>query len=330
MTIYILHQNRYWTEYLAFLLKDPTHFQLVTSDQAVEPYEPGHNLEQFAPKQHQTILAAGTVHEKTENANIILRFMHSPGFYLYPMLKGYANLVTQHKGGDYRFLLSKQYYEALILKDFSEDVLNQVKDQLISDPKVSKLAVDVNMVRLKEAQATRERRPGTALLALTWLLIDNDYEQFYRIAKFLKQKVKVSILLHPLMRLHPASIEAIKKLEGELFEKVYYNLPRDELTPLYDEHEFIVSDGSGSCYEALIRGCMPYAVRGLRTVPIDEPFDEVLDEEYFPFPDYREIGKEKFKESAPFITRYFPYLNQYKVEEAEEIAKQEILELPFN
>ncbi len=144
----------------------------------------------------------------------------------------------------------------------------------------------------------------------------------------MKKELKLTILLHPLMRLDPDILERIRSMEGELFEKVYYNLTREELIDMFDAHEFVISDGSGSCYEAIIRECKPLTVKGMRSVPSIETFNDDLEEEYFPFPEYHEIGSYSY-DSEAFLKEYFSYLYTGNRKEVEKSGRNEILSLDF-
>lgn len=332
MKTYILHHNRYWTEYVDFLLKDKEHFSLVNSSVAVEPYVENGSiipLEVFDPQKHKIILTPGRLHEPTANNKIIMRFMHSPGFFVYPMIRAYAELLKMHSGSDYAFLMLDQYYHAMVLRDIKDPAVDHFKYAMMTDPKVYRLKVDPMMLKIKEAPKHVKREKGSGLLCLTWLLIDNDFSRFIEIAKTLRKEIKLNILLHPLMRMDPKYLQEIQSLEGSLFETVYYNLSRSELIHVYDKHEFVISDGSGSCYEAMLRGCHPVAVHGMRNTTGDETFNEVLEEEYLPFPSYSEISRYPGFDSDAFLKRYAPYLHEYDYNDAIKVAREEIMSLPI-
>lgn len=327
--IYILHHNRYWTEYLSFLLCDDNNFKLVASKEAVEDYDEKHtlkNLTFFDSKKHEIVLSPGRIFDPIPKSKIILRFMHSPGFYLYPLIRSYADLTTQNKPLDYRLILLEEYYRCLVEQEFENESMDYFKFQLLNDPKIFRSEVNPSLFKIYNAPKVYQREQGTALIAFTWLLIDNDFSEFLNICKYLHASLKLTIVLHPLMRLEPTIISEIKKYKGILFEEVYYNVTRDFIINLYDRHEFIVSDGSGSCYEALIRGCSPLAVRGVQSLPKEAGFNVQLPEEYFPFPEYTELKNAKF-DTMNFLKKYFPYLYKFTQKEAEDIARKEILNI---
>lgn len=304
--------------------------RLVASRLAVEGCTeryPLSEMEIFQPDKHKSLLAAGRLHEETGDNRIIMRFYHSPGFFSYPLLRAYADIRTNRKECDYHFLVNEGCYRAMLLREMEDEALDFFRMELISDPRVHRMEVDPHMLKVKEAAKKRRRVEGLTLLSLTWLLIDNDFSTFFHIAEFLSKKVPLNILLHPLTALNRDYFDKIKKMEGLYFQRVYHNLSHSELIDLYDEHENIVTDGSGSCYEAMVRGCNPYAIRTLRSVPRHEKFNETLEEEFLPFPDYREISERKYGENKEFLQRYYPYLEGCSLGEAEELATKEIASL---
>lgn len=328
MTAYILHHNRYWTEYLDFLLEDShPQFELVASDGATENYDAAHPLSTmppFDPKKHHTIISPGRLHDATDHNFVVMRFLHSPGFYSYSIIRAYADLVSRHRTCDYHFLLLEEPYRALTLRQFEDPAVDHFRYQMINDPKVQRIQVDTMMYKIRDAERIQQRKPGTGLLCFTWLLIDNDILDFVQILKTLHQEIKIDLLLHPLMRLNKNYMTALSSLEGTLIGKIHYNLNRSELVNLYDQYEFVISNGSGSCYEAMLRGCKPLSIKNLRNTPNDVGINEELENEYLPFPSYQEIASAPPFDSSAFIKRHFPYLERYNSEEAKILAKNEI------
>lgn len=327
MSAYILHHNRYWTEYLDFLIDENQKYPLVASRGALEDYDQAHLLSSmppFDPKKHHTIISPGRLHDSTDNNFVIMRFLHSPGFYVRSMIKAYAELVQRHRISDYRFLVLEEYYRALTMRDFDDPAVDHFRYLMINDPKVQQIEVDPMMYKFRDSERIYKRNEGTGLLCLTWLLMDNDLSEFTNIVKTLKKKITVDLLMHPLMRLDQNYMKALQTLEGNLIGKIYYNLPRSELVNLYDQYEYVISNGSGSSYEAILRGCKPLSVRGLRNISNEVDYDEELEDVYLPFPSYEEIASHSPFDSAAFIARCFPYLQKYNAAEAKAIARNEI------
>lgn len=331
--IYILHHNRYWTEYLSFLLDDIKNFKLVASKEAKEDYDSLNslkNLQIFNAEEHDCILSPGRIFDKLgKNNNVILRFMHSPGFYVYPLIRAYADLTTQNKPKDFRIIILEEYYRCLVTQEFENEIMDYFKFQLMNDSRLLRSKVNPSLFNILNAPIKNKREEGTALIAFSWLLIDNDFSFFLKICKYLSSHIKLSIVLHPLMRLDESIIKEVNKYRGSLFNEIHYNITREALIDLYDKHEFIVSDGSGTCYEGMIRGCSPLAVREMQSLPKEAGFNLTLPDEYFPFPNYDEIHKAKFN-SEPFLRQYFPYLYEYTQKQAETIAKDEIIKIKNN
>lgn len=327
MTAYILHHNRYWTEYLDFLIDDTSQFPLVASKGALEDYNAQHLLSDmppFDPVKHKTIITPGRLHDQTDHNFIVMRYQHSPGFYVTPLIKAYSELVLKHPTSDYRILVQEQYYRAMTMRDLQDPAFDHFRYQIMNDPKVERMEVDLMMYKIRDAKQLYTRQPNTGLLSLTWLMVDNDFSAFKNVIQTLAKNLQVNLLLHPLMRLEQNYLKALYALEGNLIGKIYYNLPRSELINLYDQHEYIITDGSGTCYEAMLRGCKPLAIRGIKKKCLESHLLEELDEEYLPFPSYEEINSSASFNSKSFIECHYPYLHQYSFTEAQKIAKNEI------
>lgn len=328
--INIMHHNRYWTEYVDFLLSDTSQFSLIASPKAIEDYNKDyilHSMDKYQKEKHRIILSCGRLQEPTHENKIIMRFLHSPGFYVYPMIRTYADLLLQHKNSDYRFLILEEYYRAAVKANIEDATMDHFRFLLMNDPKVIRLKVDPTLYKFKESITQVERKSDTALISFSSRLIDYDFFEFVSICKELKKKFKLNILLHPLMRLDEKVFNQIKSLQGELLESIFYNLTKSELVDLYDQHEFIITDGSGSCYEAMLRGCKPLAVHQTKFIASEEKFNEILNEDYLPFPSYRESYLNF--DYITFQKKYFEYLYKYSAQEAIAIAKEEILNVHF-
>ncbi len=183
--IYILHHNRYWTEYLDFLLSDTKNFSLIASKEATEDYKE-HKLQDmipFCPKKHEILLTPGRLHEPTDHNKIIMRFLHSPGFFIYPIIKGYADLLVNRKDSDYRFLILEQTYRIIAMREIADPAIDRFRYLMMNDPKVRRMEADPNLFSIKEAPRKKERILGTGLLAFTWLLMDNDFNNFLEVCK---------------------------------------------------------------------------------------------------------------------------------------------------
>lgn len=312
-----------------FLLEDSEHFDLVASVDAPERSYKGESLELFDPKKHKTIVTAGILDDSTFGNRIIYRSLHSPGFFAIPHLIGYEALCKYHPDSDFRMLLIENQYRGVITRELDHPQISEMQYGFMLDPRVHTMKVDLSLYRFIETKKQAEREPGTALICMSWLVMYTPIAELEKMIQKLKKDVKVSIVVHPCVNVL-YYVEAVKGMEGRLLEKVYYALPREEMLALYDQHEFIVTDGSGACYEAMMRGCKPLAVRDYyannqndMAMPM---FYDRLDEEFFPFQSYEELASYRTFPNDAYLHKMFPFLYEYSLQEAKEIGRKEILQ----
>jgi len=330
--IFLLHRHGYWTEYFDFLLEDQAAFGIVASEFANNKTYGGSELEVFDQKKHKNILTPGIIDDKTNKNFINFRTQHSPGFYIISYLIGYEGFCQFHKDSDIRISMLYTHYRALLTREINHPGIDAIRYKLMTDPRVNQVKVDLSMHQFINVPKQRDRVMGTGLICMSWLFMFVSMPVIVDIFKILSQEVKLTIVIHPCTS-SQKFIEDIKAMEGGLVDKVFVSLPRDEMIELYDAHEFIITDGSGSCYEAMFRGCKPLAVRGLykdhpNEMAMQLRYDE-LEEEYFPFQSFEEISRYREKNWLPFLQNHFPYLYEYTYDEAKDIARKEILSV-FN
>jgi len=328
--IYLVHRHHYWTEYLDFLLDDDDRFELVASVDAPERIYKRKSLELFDPQKHRTIVIAGVLDDPTCGNQIIYRSLHSPGFYVIPHLIGYEALCKYHSDCDFRMLLIENQYRGVITREIDHPQINEMQYGFMLDPRVRQMKVDLSLYRFIETMKRAERQAGTALICMSWLVMYTPLTELEKMIRNLRRHVKVSLVIHPCVNA-PHYIEYVKGLEGNLLEKVYYNLPRDQMLALYDQHEFIVTDGSGACYEGMMRGCKPLAVRDYyannqNDMAMPMYYDR-LDDEFFPFQSYEDLADYRLFPTDSFLHKMFPFLYHYTSLEAKAIARQEILQV---
>lgn len=329
MKIYLLHRHRYWSEYLDFLLDDGERFAMVRSANADASDYKGRPLAPFDPKVHKTLLTAGLFDDRTENNLVIFRSQHSPGFYVLPQIIGYKGFKEYHPTATTHMYLLESHYRALAARSFDHPAIDAIRYEMLSDPNVKTMPADLSLYRIKEAPKRAPRQEGTLLLSLRWIAQYVEVKKIEELLKFLSRELAVSLLIHPCCN----SLKwrkAMRAFKGGLLRELYENIPRDELIPLYDRHEFIATDGSGTCYEALLRGCKPLAIRDLYSA-IDpanmamEMLYDQLEEEFFPFPSYLDLYEKSIPTQEPFIRKVYPFLTEMSKEEAMQQAKGEIL-----
>jgi hypothetical protein len=330
MKIFLLHLHQYWTEYLDFLLDDEENFGIVRSVNADSKSYKGKKLALFNPKEHDILLSPGLFDDPLEDNFVICRNLHSPGFYVLPHIIAYRCLTKCCSDGNFLMFLIESHYMALMCRDFEHSIFDEIRYEMMLDQRVKQTSVDISMYRIKEARRCVDRVPGTGLICFRWLAQYVDIQRIVEVLKVLLQDLKLSFVIHPCTS-SQKWIEEVKKLEGNLIEKVYVAIPRSELITLFDEHEFVISDGSGSCYESLLRGCKQLAVHDLYDdiPPLNRGMEMVydrLEEEFFPFRSYRDLKNYREGENDGFIEKMYPFLFNKTRAQAEEIVRQEILQ----
>jgi hypothetical protein len=329
MKIFLLYRHRYWTEYVDFLLDDQENFAIVRSKDADSERYRGISLPLFNPKFHRIVLTSGLMDDPTDGNLVIFRSQHSPGFYVMPQIVGYRGFCQYHPSSDFRMYLLDSHYRALMTREFNHPELDEIRYEMLMDPRVRQTPVDLSMYQIKEAIRVNDRVEGTGLICLRWLSQYVPVKKNIEVLKVLRKELKLTMVIHPCTNFSQW-IQQIKDLEGSLLEKVYVNIPRSELIGLFDESEYIITDGSGSCYEGMIRGCKPLAIRDLydgvnkRDSSMEMVYDQ-LEEEYFPFRSYRELKNYRDGEDNGFIQKMYPFLYEITKEEAKECVRQEVL-----
>jgi len=325
--IHIMHEFRYWTEYLETLLDDSDNFSIIRSFRCDDASYKGYPLETFDQKKHRILLSAGYFFDETFANLIICRYLHSPGFNIYPTIGAYFRFVANHFESDFRFMLLEQHYRLLLTTEHLPPEYDEVRYKMITDPRVSQTKVDTMLFRIRDAEIKRKRQNGTALLSLNWVIAKEDPRVLEDILRGLSKHFKVTLVVHPFVLVMGDHhyMERVREMSG--YERLYCDITRDEMVDLYDEHEYVVTDGSGTVYEAMIRGCKPLLVDDLPYQKNNLEFHAALEGGFLPFPNYREIYNLQTFDSDSFIEEYYPFLNQYSLEEAETIMKEEILAL---
>lgn len=326
MKINILHRHRYWTEYLSFLLEDEKNFQLIASHYSKDRNYKNALLPLFDAKDHKKLLSPGIIDDQTENNQIHIYSLHSPGFYIIAHLITYKGMCDYHPQSKFTMSLLESHYKALITREIFNPEIDLIRYQMIQDSRIKTTAINLDLYRFLKKEK-KERLTGTGLICMSWFFMYVDKKKILEICNFLKKELKLTIVLHPCTQ-SQSFIEWIQEMKGSLFEEVYFNLDRDKMMDLYDRHEFIITDGSGACYEAMIRGCKPLAVKDLyvdhRNDMAMQLYYDHLDDEYFPFQNYDELATYEKIENEKFLEYHYPFLYQFTYNEAKEIAKKEI------
>ncbi len=260
--IHVLHQFNYWTEYVEGIFEDKR-FNVVRLKNADTSYP---NAEVYEPRKYcyQNLLLTcryGSLSVSAENA--IMRSQHSPGMSLNTLVVHY----DWCRKNNVRIMVPSNRWEYLVngksmrsgLEDVRADIIKNKNDLLFTD-------YDPIMNRIYRAERVQPRIGGTALVMPNWRVrkTAGNIARFIEVLEALRRYgLVISVVFHPLTTQgdeHPNAYSGLhsKHLMSAMTEHNFaweMGLTRDRLVHAYDRHEFIVSDGSGSLYEAVARGC---------------------------------------------------------------------------
>jgi len=203
----------------------------------------------------------------TKQHRLLLRMQHSPGFGLWVPLYLYEKIKSYHGK-----LMIPIYVWNLAMKCRCLDEQTEKMRALILKDKMPLLFThyDPKMNAIFNCPRTINRREGTALVALNWRMREKkcDIKLVIKAIDFLRRGLKVKVLYHPIIRSNDFRNRKPLLLLNEYLDK--HNIesqmgisPIKELVNLYDEYDFILTDGSGSVYEAIVRGCKALTLEGL-------------------------------------------------------------------
>lgn len=203
----------------------------------------------------------------TRHHRLLLRMQHSPGFgisiflYLYEKLKRY----------NAKLMIPAHIWDLSLQCQALDANTKRIRDLIIKDgTPVLFTYYDPQMNKIFNFPNSVARKIGTLLVAFNFRIIDSyeDVKQAIKAIDFLRDKFKITVLFHPMItpaNFKPASVA--RQMKDYLDKHMIRSLPAirelKELVNLYDEHEFILTDGSGSAYEAIVRGCKALTLDGL-------------------------------------------------------------------
>jgi hypothetical protein len=301
--INLLHFYSPWTWYYQSLL-DGFRFKMLASRKANDDFGPIPVYDKANPD-HQQVLVGGTPFENfNDEARVLIRYQHSPGFGLTAFLKGYSECIglfdqyrrrvgmdRANRTGRRKYMLPDTAFDCMVKTEALTKPMKRLRDQLLRDPNVLVTPYDPALNELYRTPRLVTRVPGTALIACNWKMSrsKSDIDRVVQVMKYLvSQGLKVKVQLHLLALNWPGGatnyrylLDRLEELErtGMLssFSKV---VGRPELIKLFDESEFIVSEGSGSLYEAVARGCKALTISGITYQTKGRLFHAALDGGY--------------------------------------------------
>ncbi len=260
--ILFLHDFRYWTEYLHPYL-DPIRFPLIRSHRADAGYV-GPLLDPANLSQRDLLLAGHSEEKFAPHTRVLLRLQHSPGFGSGSHLHAYNWVANSPR----RMMIPRNALEMLRTTRALSSSQLQLRDRMLADPKLSITDFDPNLNHFFRAPSAAARASGTILVALNWRVTAQpaDLERALQTIRVLAKSYTLRLAAHPFSkakwigsRLHDQLTQACRELSIPLVT----DLSRSSLMRELDAAEFILTDGSGSIYEGVARGCKALLLDGL-------------------------------------------------------------------
>jgi len=261
----------YQAEYVADLVKNKTKFVFRKSRFRCDNKD--ESISKFAWSDHQTqnvVLMDETNFFRegfTAHHRLILRMQHSPGFGIWVPLYLYERM-KQHRGK----LMIASYVWELAQNDVAlDEKTKRIRDLILNDgTPILFTNYDLKINNIFRFSKKYERKPGTLVIALNWRIRRSieDIKLLEKAISFLRNDFKIRVLFHPLITdndfRNGENLHRFKSnLESLDIKSSTQITSLEELVKIYDENEFILTDGSGSAYEAIIRGCKALSLTGL-------------------------------------------------------------------
>jgi len=268
--ITIFHQRKHWTQYFEGILKTDPRFIFRRSRDAEAGYKEASNFSVHDPETMDIVIGGRgrfLTTPLTRWHRVLVRVQHSPGLGLETFIWSYPWV----KGKGFKLMIPKYCWDLILKTDsFKENVLRN-RDQIIKDGvPLAFTHFDPKLNQIYNHPGKTERRLGSVLVSCNW-----------RIAATKKNTNRLIEVIHGLAKnfeitanLHPNTLEPPQKTEqtGAVFlaalkhagvTKIGTQDSTEDMIRLYDRHEFILTDGSGTAYEAIARGCKALTLDGL-------------------------------------------------------------------
>lgn len=270
--ITFVHQRRYWTQYLEKALESDSRFALRRFADASPGYESAAIFSASDPRTKNIVVAyawSPTRQTLTRQHRVLVRVQHSPGFGLATFVAPYDRIKKE----GLKLMIPRHCWELLLkTNQFKDDVLKK-RDQILKDgtPLVFTF-FDPKLNRIFNAPKQKKKKPGTALVSCNFRIVNNeqDIHKLIEAIKHLSKELEVAVHLHPLISEKPQPLlikqpasALLNALQSVSVKRIVTQDAVEALIDLYDEHEFIITDGSGTAYEAIARGCKALTLEGL-------------------------------------------------------------------
>lgn len=290
--IEVVHEFDYWTDYLIGLQDDPR-FKIVSLCR-------GGSNPRFS-RGADTLILGQTSHSWKLDGRILLRAQHSPGFGLgaFRSFYNYAKKLTNCE-----FMLPHAVLEHCIKPEQKlSNQLSKFRDEILADDSVLTTKYDPMLNRTyRTRRKHHERFPNSFLFSLNWRVARNrkNLDFLSKVVKDLRQKCDATITFvgHPLMTrgfsaVGPIMYDAFVDFTKSCNATYYPSMSRFHLHSLMDLHEYIVTDGSGSVYEGIARGCKALRVYGFSYHKSDRTLSKYVVENMLPTLDVASFSDHK-------------------------------------
>lgn len=202
----------------------------------------------------------------TKRHRVLMRIQHSPGFSMKDPISPYP--LIKRIGG--RLMIPKDIWDFILQADFLDDETKKIREMILYDGTPIFLTYyDPKMNAIYNLPRRVTRKLDKVLVAVNWKTFKDpeDVRLLVKSIRFLHdEKMRVSVRLHPLINVFlKSTIMAFRQQLDVMDIEIMLSEGSSirDLVDLYDEHEFIVTDGSGSVYEAISRGCKALTLEGL-------------------------------------------------------------------
>jgi hypothetical protein len=266
-----LHDYTYWTHYHLPVM-DGFRFRLIRSKRANDDF--GSHIPRFDrdnPDMQNIFIGGTPTEEFSPDTRVLVKYQHSPGFGLIAFLKGYHEGV---RGTQRKYMLPMSAFICMQMTEHLTKPFKKIRDKMANDPLVKVTRYDLALNELYRTPRLHKRIPGSVLVACNWRLSRSKVgiDRYLSVVKYLATKAsKVTCQLHPMaLAWHQGAsnyrylLDSLEELQKSgTITSFARSVTRPEMIELFDTHEYIASDGSGSLYEAVARGCKAVTISGL-------------------------------------------------------------------
>lgn len=287
--IAIINERIYWMQYFENVLSIDDRFVSRSfahspSQQYSSPYFNINDPETLNIVTGGKYFFGGTYFDEiylTKWHQVLVRVQHSPGFGLISFIEDYDWV----KNNGFKLMVPKKHWDFILKTDTFPDRILKLREEIVNDGvPLAFTHYDPKLNRIFNSPKIMKRVPGTVLISLNFRISNNnDIKRLLMAIECLSKNLKVTTAnLHPITKEHlDSSIQSASLLLDSLQNSTIGNIttqgPIQDMVNLYDAHEYIVTDGSGTAYEAVARGCKALTLDGLTYQSNKDKFHHTLE-----------------------------------------------------